>query len=139
MMRGSQNSYFHKIYGCYGTNNRYKVKALEIYMTIILWQCVNLQIVISSIFVADFLYCWCFVQILQNVVPANFCSGSYVCKSCKLLFPNFIYKLDKLSFWIFCQRYTFLLWAFFLHFFLQIVMQNKILQIVALDHIFCKL
>ena len=71
-------------------------------------QCGNLQIFISSILL-QILYIVVpdhFVQILQNV-PVNFCSGSYVCKFCKLLFPNFIYKLGKLSPCIFFANCSF--------------------------------
>ena len=121
MMGGSQNSYFHEIYGRYGKKKRYKVKALEIYMTIILWQC--------------------------NVAICKFSYEAFCCWFCILLFPIILCKFCKMFQFIFVPDHMFVNFANYCfqilftnlancHFayFLQIVVSEFVLQIVVLDY-----
>ena len=70
MMRGSQNSYFHEIYGWSGKKKHYKVKALDRDRPMTM-QCGNSQII--KHFVADFVYC----------CSRSFCANFAKCK-CKM-------------------------------------------------------
>lgn len=132
----------------------YKVKALEIFMTIILWQCGNCKLSYQA-FLLQFLNIVVpnyFLQILHNVPVldhmfanfANYCFQVLITNLANCHYGFFLQMVQIFVIWVFFAFFSVKFWckiefgkSSFWIIFLKIVVLEFVLQIVVLDYFLC--